>query len=349
MPGFQLDASFQDSAAVGDSVDLGLNSYPGGMIDFGNCCQVYHHPTLGLCMPVCPVQYSTILVPAGQDGSIPTWYIDNEGQMHQSSFVFDVKQFDEHGQQLAEAIREPCDAQLEQEATIDLTEGEFPSLTANSSGGKRNRNRHRGDRESRAEHAAEEVNADVRDQDAQNDLGHCEAELPLPTPLKPGLLSQVPQHQGPVDFTTVMLRNIPNKYSREMLINQFLQQSFEGQFDFVYLPIDFKNKCNVGYAFINFFSVEACQRFVTAFHGVEVRKIHPGLNSRKEVQVTRADRQGFEANVERLRNSPIMVELAEHPEWMPLIFDENGGELAFPAPERPLEPIKPRNRRDKEA
>jgi hypothetical protein len=147
----------------------------------------------------------------------------------------------------------------------------------------------------------------------------------------------------PTDYTTVMLRNIPNKYTREMLVKQ-LSIEFLGEFDFMYLPIDFKNKCNVGYCFINFRSVEACSRFETQFHGVNVRTCLPGLNSRKVAEVTPARVQGCSENVSRLRNSPVMNQLQEHPEWMPLIFKADGELEPFPSPEQPLPPVKQRGR-----
>jgi len=144
-------------------------------------------------------------------------------------------------------------------------------------------------------------------------------------------------------YTTVMLRNIPNKYTREMLVKQ-LSVDFNGLFDFMYLPIDFKNKCNVGYGFINFRTAEACDRFIKAFHGVDVRKCLPGLNSKKVVEVTPARVQGLAENVRRLRNSPVMNQLVDHPEWMPLFFNASGIEEPFPMPDQPLPPVKPRGR-----
>lgn len=145
----------------------------------------------------------------------------------------------------------------------------------------------------------------------------------------------------PITYTTVMLRNIPNKYTREMLVKQ-LQQDFKGRFDFLYLPIDFKNRCNVGYAFLNFIDVQACAEFVAQFHGVDVRKCLPGLNSKKVVEVTPARVQGLEENVRRLRNGPVMHELIQHPEWMPLILDEEGEAKPFPLPDAPCQPTKPK-------
>lgn len=149
--------------------------------------------------------------------------------------------------------------------------------------------------------------------------------------------------EGNEPYTTVMLRNIPNKYTREMLIKQ-LSLEFSGEFDFMYLPIDFKNKCNVGYGFINFRTQDVCERFIGQFHGVDVRKCLPGLNSKKIVEVTPARVQGLTENVRRLKNSPVMNQLQDHPEWMPLLFDEDGIDQPFPMPDQPLPPVKPRGR-----
>lgn len=146
---------------------------------------------------------------------------------------------------------------------------------------------------------------------------------------------------APGTYTTVMFRNIPNKYTRDMLVKQLESEpTLQGTYDFVYMPIDFKNQCNVGYAFINFRTTEACESFLGCYHKFDVGK---GL-SKKVAEVTPARVQGYEENVQRLRNSPVMLELTQKPEWMPLIWDENGQTVPFPEPERPLAPIKPRRK-----
>eukprot|EP00927_Polykrikos_kofoidii_P082450 TRINITY_DN8205_c0_g1_i1.p1 TRINITY_DN8205_c0_g1~~TRINITY_DN8205_c0_g1_i1.p1 ORF type:complete len:645 (+),score=174.83 TRINITY_DN8205_c0_g1_i1:60-1937(+) len=154
------------------------------------------------------------------------------------------------------------------------------------------------------------------------------------------------EQQGTEDtteYTTVMLRNIPNKYSRDKLIDQ-LNEEWNCEFDFVYLPIDFKNKCNVGYCFVNFRTSSACRQFVGKYHGVEVRHCLPGFNSKKVVEVTMARVQGLQENVKRLRNSPVMRELQNHPDWMPVIIGENGDYGVFPQPNQSVPIVKPRKR-----
>lgn len=68
--------------------------------------------------------------------------------------------------------------------------------------------------------------------------------------------------------TTLMIKNIPNKYTQKMLLAT-IDEDFRGHYDFFYLPIDFKNKCNVGYAFINMVRSTASQcwlgRYITPF------------------------------------------------------------------------------------
>ncbi|KAM5548689.1 hypothetical protein ABKV19_000215 [Rosa sericea] len=80
------------------------------------------------------------------------------------------------------------------------------------------------------------------------------------------------------DGTTVMIRNIPNKYSRDLLMT-FLDkhcanenrksdggEESESAFDFLYLPIDFWTEMNKGYAFVNFTKPKAVWKFYLAAH-----------------------------------------------------------------------------------
>eukprot|EP00931_Biecheleriopsis_adriatica_P116545 TRINITY_DN9217_c0_g1_i1.p1 TRINITY_DN9217_c0_g1~~TRINITY_DN9217_c0_g1_i1.p1 ORF type:complete len:251 (+),score=66.07 TRINITY_DN9217_c0_g1_i1:63-755(+) len=92
--------------------------------------------------------------------------------------------------------------------------------------------------------------------------------------------------------TTVMVRNVPNRYVCEEVLSEVMAAGFE-DFDFFYLPIDFNSKRNRGYAFINFHTACSARRFALAFHGQQFTR-HA---SRKVLEIAPAVTQGFEENM----------------------------------------------------
>ncbi|KAH1098199.1 hypothetical protein J1N35_015120 [Gossypium stocksii] len=140
--------------------------------------------------------------------------------------------------------------------------------------------------------------------------------------------------------TTVMIKNIPNKYSQKLLLNMLDNHCIHcneqiaedddqplSSYDFVYLPIDFNNKCNVGYGFVNMTSPQATWRLYKAFH----HQHWEVFNSRKICEVTYARVQGLEALKEHFRNSKFPCEM-EH--YLPVVFSppRDGKQLTEPLP-----------------
>lgn len=70
-----------------------------------------------------------------------------------------------------------------------------------------------------------------------------------------------------------MLRNIPNRVDQESL-KKLLDETSKGEYDFMYLRIDFANNCNVGYAFINFVDPMAIVPFAKARAGQKWNLFH---------------------------------------------------------------------------
>lgn len=66
--------------------------------------------------------------------------------------------------------------------------------------------------------------------------------------------------------TTVMIRNIPNKYGIKELAEE-IDGVLANSYDFLYLPCDIKNQCNVGYGFINFLDNHCLREFYERFQG----------------------------------------------------------------------------------
>lgn len=66
--------------------------------------------------------------------------------------------------------------------------------------------------------------------------------------------------------STICIKNIPNKYTKELMV-ETIRQSFANSYDFFYMPIDPETGSNCGYAFINFYRRSTILPFYHCFHG----------------------------------------------------------------------------------
>lgn len=118
--------------------------------------------------------------------------------------------------------------------------------------------------------------------------------------------------------TSLMVRNIPNKYTQSMLLSEFEESGHgPGKIDFFYLPIDFRNKCNRGYAFVNFVDYHDILSFHETFNG----KSWKIFKSEKICCITYARIQGKESMMKRFQNSALME---KDQAYRPLVFAPNG-------------------------
>jgi len=172
---------------------------------------------------------------------------------------------------------------------------------------------------------------------------YMQPQMAAPMPAQPLQISAmlgatgVPQYMGTVrgrePVTTIMLRNIPQRYNRETLIEDMNARGFAGAYDFFYLPIDFSTTHSVGYAFINFISEAELARFKSVYQGMKLSEDSP-----KVCEICDAKVQGKVKNVEFYRNSTVMgMEEQYHP-----VMLENGMRLPFPKPTRVVGPVQRR-------
>ncbi|KAK9164282.1 hypothetical protein Syun_005184 [Stephania yunnanensis] len=125
--------------------------------------------------------------------------------------------------------------------------------------------------------------------------------------------------------TTVMIKNIPNRFTRETLLeimdDYCRSENQRGvhaisttAYDFLYLPIDFWSKANKGYAFVNFTTPTAAWSFRLFFTKYKW-DLH---NSKKICEVTYARIQGKDAMIEHFRST---VFPCTTDEYLPVYFE----------------------------
>ena len=99
--------------------------------------------------------------------------------------------------------------------------------------------------------------------------------------------------------TTIMIKNIPNKFNKDLLLS-IINQNFKGTYDLFILPTDINKYKNFGYAFINFTSSYYIPYFYYMFNG----KMWSSTNSKKICELTYSKVQG---RVNLLGHYPIKI------------------------------------------
>lgn len=116
--------------------------------------------------------------------------------------------------------------------------------------------------------------------------------------------------------TTLMIRNIPNRYSQHELVQELEALGFAATFDFFYMPVDHgrhrhhgvrKSTSNVGYAFVNFvlhIDAEACMDAMRDY----VFKLY----GHKVAVISVAHIQGLEANLAHYEKAAVNAPKCEN-------------------------------------
>jgi len=165
-----------------------------------------------------------------------------------------------------------------------------------------------------------------------------EASACLPGPPATPILAVEELAESPKLLTTLMLRNIPNQYTRDALLGLIESFGFHGCCDFIYLPMDFHKGAGLGYAFVNFASEKDAESVRQMFEGF----CSWGHASQKVCEVSFSHPlQGLKEHIEQHRNSCVMHELVPD-SHKPALY-EGGVRQPFPLPTKHVS--QPRRKR----
>ena len=101
--------------------------------------------------------------------------------------------------------------------------------------------------------------------------------------------------------TTLMIRNIPLRFTPVTFREMIDEEGFSGRYDYLYMPMDFRSHRSLGYCFINFYDPESACEFTVKFSN----RMFPSTNSDKVLAVSAATRQGLLANVSSFKQSTL--------------------------------------------
>jgi len=103
--------------------------------------------------------------------------------------------------------------------------------------------------------------------------------------------------------TTMMIRNVPGRYSHNDLMMDLQDLGFAGTYDFLYIPMDKGTGANVGYAFINFVDHNCARMCMESFEGYRFKRHQ--RSSKKAAIVSVAHLQGLEKNMQHYEKAAV--------------------------------------------
>lgn len=136
-------------------------------------------------------------------------------------------------------------------------------------------------------------------------------------------------------LTTVIVRNICQRYTRAQLLDLLERKGLRLSCDFLYLPVDFSSGKTLGYAFLNFVSNDWAEFCHNVLNGERDAASGEGDDASGGMALKVAwmsAQQGLAANIRRYKNSSVMHGSVPD-EYKPVLFAK-GEAIPFPAPTR---------------
>lgn len=165
----------------------------------------------------------------------------------------------------------------------------------------------------------------VSDSESQSDAGSCDGQPAAPATEPRGVTTDPSD-----DRTTLMVRGLSTDLNQAGFVQHFMNGGYAGYLNFAYMPMNFRKPgCSFGYAFVNFSAHEVAESVITKLESAECPQELQGWSA------SWSSSQGWDGNIERYRNSPLMHPLVPA-ECKPAVFDENGDQVPFPKPTKSI-------------
>jgi len=124
--------------------------------------------------------------------------------------------------------------------------------------------------------------------------------------------SSKPMRTLPPGVTTIVVRNVPARFSQEQLLQLWPPN---GTYDLMYLPYSYQRQRRSGLVFINMTSHEAALNFVAKWHGHKIENV----SGAKRLDIGVAAVQGFMMNLKHLKASNIAR--VRNEQFLPVAFN----------------------------